>query len=35
LFLDQLHKKLAMVGVSLPPDMEEMLAMVKPTLAGG
>jgi ribonucleoside-diphosphate reductase beta chain len=35
LFLDQLHKKLAMVGVSLPPDMEEMLSAVKPTLAGG
>jgi ribonucleoside-diphosphate reductase beta chain len=35
LFMDQLHKKLAMVGVSLPPDMAEMLSMVKPTLAGG
>jgi ribonucleoside-diphosphate reductase beta chain len=35
LFLDQLRKKLAMVGVSLPADMEEMLTMVKPTLAGG
>jgi ribonucleoside-diphosphate reductase beta chain len=35
LFMDQLHKKLAMVGVSLPPDLEEMLSMVKPTLAGG
>jgi hypothetical protein len=24
-----------MVGVSLPPDMEDMLSMAKPTLAGG
>jgi hypothetical protein len=24
-----------MVGVSLPPDMEDMLTMAKPTLAGG
>ena len=35
LFMDQLHKKLAMVGVSLPADLENMLSMVKPTLAGG
>lgn len=35
LFMDQLHKKLAMVGVSLPPDLEEMINMVNPTLAGG
>ncbi len=35
LFMDQLHKKLAMVGVSLPPDLEDMIKMVKPTLAGG
>ncbi|MGC8512751.1 MAG: ribonucleotide-diphosphate reductase subunit beta [Acidimicrobiales bacterium] len=35
LFMDQLHKKLAMVGVSLPADLEEMLSMVRPTLAGG
>jgi hypothetical protein len=24
-----------MVGVSLPPDLEDMLSMAKPTLAGG
>lgn len=35
LFADQLGKKLAMVGVSLPPEFEEVLSMVKPTLAGG
>ncbi|MGH9075501.1 MAG: ribonucleotide-diphosphate reductase subunit beta, partial [Acidimicrobiales bacterium] len=35
LFLDQLGKKLAMVGVSLPPDLVEMVKMVKPTAAGG
>lgn len=35
LFMDQLHKKLAMVGVSLPADLETMLSMAKPTLAGG
>lgn len=35
LFMDQLHKKLAMVGVSLPPDLEDMIKMVNPTLAGG
>jgi len=35
LFMNQLHKKLAMVGVSLPADLEGMLSMVKPTLAGG
>jgi ribonucleoside-diphosphate reductase beta chain len=35
LFMDQLHKKLAMIGVSLPPDLEDMIKMVKPTLAGG
>jgi ribonucleoside-diphosphate reductase beta chain len=35
LFMNQLHKKLAMVGVSLPADLEDMLSMVKPTLAGG
>ena len=35
LFLDQLQKKLKMVGVSLPPDLEAMVTMVKPTLAGG
>jgi ribonucleoside-diphosphate reductase beta chain len=35
LFRSQLLRKLAMVGVSLPPDLEEMLAMVKPTMAGG
>jgi ribonucleoside-diphosphate reductase beta chain len=35
LFMDQLHKKLAMVGVSLPADLEEMIKMAKPTLAGG
>ena len=35
LFMNQLHRKLGMVGVSLPPDMEDMLSMAKPTLAGG
>ena len=35
LFMNQLHRKLAMVGVSLPADMEDMLSMAKPTLAGG
>jgi ribonucleoside-diphosphate reductase beta chain len=35
LFMDQLHKKLNMVGVSLPPDLEGLISMVKPTLAGG
>ena len=35
LFMNQLHRKLAMVGVTLPPDLEDMLSMVKPTLAGG
>ena len=35
LFRSQLLRKLAMVGVSLPPDLEEMLALVKPTMAGG
>ena len=33
--MNQLHRKLDMVGVSLPADMEDMLSMVKPTLAGG
>ena len=28
-------RKLAMVGVSLPEELENMLSMVKPTLAGG
>jgi len=35
LFMNQLHRKLGMVGVSLPSDMEGMLSMAKPTLAGG
>jgi ribonucleoside-diphosphate reductase beta chain len=35
LFMDQLQKKLAMVGVSLPEELGEMLQRVKPTLAGG
>jgi ribonucleoside-diphosphate reductase beta chain len=35
LFMNQLHKKLAMVGVSLSADLEGMLSMAKPTLAGG
>jgi ribonucleoside-diphosphate reductase beta chain len=35
LFMNQLHKKLAMVGVSLPADLEDMLSKAKPTLAGG
>ena len=35
LFMNQLHRKLGMVGVSLPADMEDMLSMVKPTLAAG
>jgi ribonucleoside-diphosphate reductase beta chain len=35
LFMDQLHKKLAMIGVSLPNDLENLLGSVKPTLAGG
>jgi ribonucleoside-diphosphate reductase beta chain len=35
LFMEQLHKKLNMVGVSLPPDLEGLISMVKPTLAGG
>jgi hypothetical protein len=33
--MNQLNRKLAMVGVTLPPDMQEMLSDVKPTLAGG
>ena len=35
LFMNQLHRKLGMVGVTLPPDMQEMLSATKPTLAGG
>jgi ribonucleoside-diphosphate reductase beta chain len=35
LFMNQLHRKLAMVGVTLPADMEDMLSAAKPTLAGG
>lgn len=35
LFGEQLQRKLAMVGVSLPDEMGGMLAEVKPTLAGG
>jgi len=35
LFMNQLHRKLDMVGVSLPAEMEDMLQMAKPTLAGG
>jgi ribonucleoside-diphosphate reductase beta chain len=35
LFGSQLQRKLNMVGVSLPPDLEERLSAVKPTLAGG
>jgi ribonucleoside-diphosphate reductase beta chain len=35
LFMNQLHRKLGMVGVTLPADMEQMLSATKPTLAGG
>jgi ribonucleoside-diphosphate reductase beta chain len=35
LFQNQLRRKLAMIGVSLPPDLEERLSAAKPTLAGG
>jgi ribonucleoside-diphosphate reductase beta chain len=35
LFMNQLHRKLAMVGVTLPADLEEMLSATTPTLAGG
>jgi ribonucleoside-diphosphate reductase beta chain len=35
LFMSQLNRKLGMVGVTLPPDMQEMLSQTKPTLAGG
>jgi ribonucleoside-diphosphate reductase beta chain len=35
LFMNQLHRKLAMVGVSLPEELENMLSAVRPTLAGG
>jgi ribonucleoside-diphosphate reductase beta chain len=35
LFMNQLHRKLGMVGVTLPADMEDMVSSVKPTLAGG
>jgi ribonucleoside-diphosphate reductase beta chain len=35
LFMNQLHRKLGMVGVTLPADMEQMLSAAKPTLAGG
>ena len=35
LFGHQLRRKLAMVGVSLPEELEAMLSSVKPTLAGG
>jgi ribonucleoside-diphosphate reductase beta chain len=35
LFQNQLRRKLAMIGVSLPPDLEERLSQAKPTLAGG
>lgn len=35
LFMNQLHRKLAMVGVTLPADLEDMVSAVKPTLAGG
>jgi ribonucleoside-diphosphate reductase beta chain len=35
LFMNQLQRKLGMVGVTLPADMEKMLSAAKPTLAGG
>ena len=35
LFRNQLHRKLAMVGVTLPDDLEDMLSVARPTLAGG
>jgi ribonucleoside-diphosphate reductase beta chain len=35
LFLDQMRRKLAMVGISLPQDLEDMIEQLKPTLAGG
>ena len=35
LFFQQLRRKLNDVGIDLAPDIEEMLQMVQPQLAGG
>jgi hypothetical protein len=35
LFFQQLRRKLNDVGISLSPDLEELLQMVQPVLAGG
>jgi ribonucleoside-diphosphate reductase beta chain len=35
LLVDQLMKKLSMVGVSVPDDIKQLIAMISPQLAGG
>jgi ribonucleoside-diphosphate reductase beta chain len=35
LFVQQLKRKMNDVGIDLAPDLEEMLGMVSPQLAGG
>jgi ribonucleoside-diphosphate reductase beta chain len=35
LLVDQLNKKLAMIGVDVPDDIKAMIAMISPQLAGG
>jgi len=35
LMMDQLHKKLAMIGVELPDDIAELVSKIDPVLAGG
>lgn len=35
LMIDQLHRKLGIIGVKLPPQMEEQLASLEPVIAGG
>lgn len=35
LFVEQLQRKLNMIGVSLPQDIVDLIALAKPTLAGG
>ena len=33
--MDQLHKKLAMIGVELPDDIAALVSKIDPVLAGG
>jgi hypothetical protein len=35
LMMEQLHKKLAMIGVELPDDIAELVSKIDPVLAGG